>query len=181
MRDITNEPFDPARPDTFFGKCKAMSTKKYNIRQIVVCSVLSVCVMEIILWNSLQDAQTSNQLSGGLLSWMKPIVLQLFGGSEELLHEFIRKAAHFVEFAVLGACLCGVVDGICRRFWRDWLVFFPLFVLLSVAVTDEFIQSFQDRTSAVKDIILDFSGGVFGLAAACILFGVLCARKRREV
>ena len=153
--------------------------RAYKKRQIALFSVLALCVMAVIFWNSLQNAQQSNALSGGLLAWLKPYVLQLFGGSEVLMHEVIRKTAHFVEFAALGLCLCGVADGLRRDFWRTSLLFFPLFVLLSTAVTDEFIQSFSDRSSAVKDVLLDFCGGTFGLAAAVLLFSVYHSRKKR--
>lgn len=155
--------------------------KERKAKQAAWYAALSLLVVCFIFWNSLQNAEASNAQSDGLLVWLKPLLAPLFGGSEELMYVFVRKAAHFVEFAALGLCLGGLTDGLHRRFWRGSLVFFPLFVVLSVAVTDEFIQSFSDRTSAVKDVILDFSGGVFGLAAACIIFAALYARKKREV
>ena len=153
--------------------------KECRRKQILVFSVLAVCVVGAIFWNSLQNAQESNELSSGLLAWLKPCLLHLFGGSEELMHEVVRKTAHFVEFAVLGLCLCGVADGMRPDFWRTSLLFFPLFVLLSTAVTDEFIQSFSDRTSAVKDVLLDFCGGIFGLAVTALMFAMLHSRRKR--
>lgn len=157
-----------------------MDMKGYRTGQIVVFSVLSLCVAGMIFWNSLQSAQQSNELSGGLLTLLKPLLIRLFGGSEEMMHAFVRKAAHFAEFAALGLCLGGVADGIRVRFWRTSLVFFPMFMALSVAVTDEFIQSFSDRTSAVKDVILDFCGGIFGLAVMIAAFSVLRSRKKSK-
>ena len=153
--------------------------KQYRNKQILVFGVLAVCVTATIFWNSLQNAQQSIQLSSGLLAWLKPWLLPLFGGSEELMHEVIRKTAHFVEFAALGLCLCGVADGMDIKFWRTSLLFFPLFALLGTAVTDEFIQSFSDRTSSVKDVLLDFCGGIFGLAVTAALFAVLHSRRKR--
>ena len=148
--------------------------------QVLFFALLSLLIVIFIFGNSLQNAKESNDISRGLLSWLKPFLMPLFGGSEDVMHEFVRKTAHFVEFAALGVCLGGAADGLRRPFWRDWLVFFPLFSLLSVAVTDEFIQSFSDRSSAVKDVILDFSGGVTGLIVVCVLIA-LYARKKREV
>ena len=153
--------------------------KECKNKQIALFSVLALGVIAVIFWNSLQNAQQSNELSGGLLTWLKPWLLPLFGGSEELMHEVVRKTAHFVEFAALGFCLCGVADGIRTDHWRTSLLFFPLFVLLSTAVTDEFIQTFSDRTGSVKDVLLDFCGGIFGLAVTAVLFAVRHSRKKR--
>lgn len=156
--------------------------KEHRTRQILVFSLLSVCITAVIFWNSLQNAQTSNELSGGVLTVFKPILSWLFGDSEELMDLIVRKTAHFVEFAALGLCLGGLADGLCPRFWRTALVFFPLFSVLGVAVTDEFIQTFSDRTGAVKDVILDFSGGIFGLAVMVLALVALQSRaKSKEI
>lgn len=158
-----------------------MIENPYKTKQTVAFSVLTVCVVAVIFWNSLQDVQASSELSSRVLTWLKPVLLALFGPSEELLHEGVRKMAHFVEFAALGLCLCGTADGLRTRFWRTSMLFFPLFAVLSVAVTDEFIQFFSDRSSAVNDVILDFFGGVFGMAIMAVLFEVLRSRKKCEV
>ena len=152
--------------------------KVCRARQILLFSVLSVGITAMIFWNSLQNAQASNELSDGVLTVVKPILSRLVGDSEELMDLIVRKAAHFMEFAALGLCLGGLADGLRTRFWRSSLVFFPLFTVLSVAVTDEFIQSFSDRTSAVKDVILDFGGGAFGLAVMVLALAALQKMRR---
>lgn len=152
--------------------------KVCRARQILLFSVFSVCITAVIFWNSMQNAQTSNDLSDGVLTVVKPILSRLVGDSEEIMDLIVRKAAHFVEFAALGLCLGGLADGLRARFWHNSLVFFPLFTVLSVAVTDEFIQSFSDRTSAVKDVILDFCGGAFGLAVMVLVLTALQRIRR---
>ncbi len=150
-------------------------------RQLILFTLLSLGITACIFSNSLRSGDASNAQSGWLMAWLKPLIDPNGLISEEKFHYFIRKAAHFTEFAALGLCLGGVAEAIRRRFWRSSLVFFPLFAVLAVAVTDEFIQSFTGaRSSEVKDALLDFSGGVAGLAAAMIV-AALCARiaKRR--
>lgn len=46
-------------------------------------------------------------------------------------------------------------------FWNQ--VIYSLFMILSVAVMDEYLQSFVARTSSVSDILIDFSGGMTGI------------------
>ncbi len=156
--------------------------KTCRARRIVLFSVLSVCITAMIFWNSLQNMQVSNELSDGVRTDVTPILSRLVGDSEEVMDQIVRKAAHFVEFAALGLCLGGIASGMRDRFWRSSLLFFPLFSVLSVAVTDEFIQSFSDRASTVKDVILDFCGGGFGLAVMVLTLAVLQRLvKKKEI
>ena len=55
-----------------------------------------------------------------------------------------------------------------------------LFLLLAVAVIDEYIQSFTGRISSVKDILIDFGGGVtgLGLVSLAVLFHRLWRNRR---
>ena len=46
---------------------------------------------------------------------------------------------------------------------------YPLFFVLVIAVGDEFIQSFVGRGSNVRDVLIDFSGGIL---AVIILQGI---------
>lgn len=141
-------------------------------KQVVLFALLAVAITGFIFYNSAQYAQQSNAVSTGLMDWLRPLLEALFG-SEDVMHKFVRKAAHFIEFAALGFCVAMVADGLRARFWRGSMMFFPLFTTLAVAVTDEFIQSFFDRTSAVKDIVLDFSGACVGIAGAVFALALL--------
>ena len=107
------------------------------------------------------------------------MILRPLFDSDDRMHKFVRKAAHFIEFAALGGCIGLFTDGVTRRFWQSWAVFMPLFVILLTGVVDEFIQSFSDRTSMVKDVLLDFSGGLFGLLCAGMLL-YACSRLQKK-
>ena len=83
----------------------------------------------------------------------------------------VRKMAHFTAFAVLG-----VLAQLAYRHLfglRPQCVANVLFTGLLVAVTDEFIQSFTGRGPMVSDVVLDFSGCVFGvlLCGVCLYIG----------
>ena len=148
-------------------------------KQVLLFGLLSLAVMAFIFSNSAQLADQSNAVSGGLMDLLRPI-LQPFFTSEELMHKFVRKAAHFTEFAALGFCVGMTADGLRRRFWRGSMVFVPLFTTLAVAVTDEFIQSFFDRTSSVRDVLLDFAGAAFGVALAAMIAEMLLRFKQKR-
>ena len=92
----------------------------------------------------------------------------------------IRKAAHFAEFAVLGFFLSATVFAYCNKLKSE--VFKVLFLLLAIPVTDEFIQYFSPgRSAQVSDVLLDFSGGVFGfLCLAGFIFIFTRLKNKKE-
>ena len=54
------------------------------------------------------------------------------------------------------------------------------FYVLLVAVLDEHIQSFSDRTSSTGDILLDFIGSLTGFAAVVALVSAKCRFFKNE-
>lgn len=94
-----------------------------------------------------------------------------------LLHSLIRKAAHFVEYAILGFLAVralrpssGVVN--------DYRFALTVLIVAVVASIDEFSQSFlASRTSSSWDVLLDITGGVFAIA---VCYFVLRRRERAE-
>ena len=95
---------------------------------------------------------------------LKPITdknNQIFGLS---LEGFIRKIAHFSEFAFLGALLYAL-----RAVNGRPAPFTLLFFALACGVTDETIQVFTRRGSSVTDVIIDFCGCVSGMLLFMLL------------
>ena len=89
-----------------------------------------------------------------------------------LIHAFIRKAAHFIEYAVL-AFLAARVFVIGQKHW----ILLSFAVVAVVAATDEINQSFySSRSGSGWDVLLDAAGGAFALL--CI--AVFRRRKRRS-
>lgn len=92
----------------------------------------------------------------------------------------IRKLAHFVEFSIYGVLLTATVlafeDNIKKQ------VFKILFVMLAVPVVDEFIQLLSEgRNSQVTDVLLDFSGCVFGLIVAAAVSNIVKKRNKKKI
>jgi len=86
----------------------------------------------------------------------------------EQIHHFVRKMAHFVEYAVLGilawrATRFDPVFGSYSPRRQFWLA---LLFCIFYASTDEYHQSFvPNRQPAVQDVLLDTAGSGFGLLA----------------
>ena len=141
-------------------------------------SVLLVLTLAFIWRNSTESIPESQAKSLDLVAILKPILEPIIGEGKVTDH-FVRKTAHFCEFALLGAELrllflllgFGTVQGHMNT----------LFAALAAGVTDETIQYFYDRGSMVLDVVLDFCGAFFGaLVLLLIALGVRHRKKRRE-
>ncbi len=92
------------------------------------------------------------------------------------LQSFIRKLAHFAEFALLGFLSALLVRHIATRlpalrWWLRWSIT-ALFCLF-YAISDEVHQIFSNRGPAVKDVLIDFAGAVAGLTVGFALMWLI--------
>lgn len=119
-----------------------------------------------------ESAETSNAVGN--------VLLTLFGGTPlgSFLSRYLRKIAHFVEFFALGLECEAYLVG--RHTLRGTL--FQLLFGLAVAATDEFLQIFTGRGSALSDVLLDFCGHLAGVAFLFLAVGfVSFLNKKRKV
>ena len=122
-----------------------------------ILSVLIVLNLALIWGNSLMTGADSGAISGGVLAFLGrflPVLLTEAG------HTFLRKAAHFSEFALLGLLFCGR-----HRLARQETPLHLMGFGLAVACIDETIQIFTPgRASSLIDVWIDTSGFALGLA-----------------
>ena len=88
---------------------------------------------------------------------------------------FIRKFAHFAEFMFLGIILY-----IIKIYTNKFKITEVLLICQSVAVIDEYIQSFSDRSDKVTDIIIDISGAMTGVLITFIIQKIIKNRKKGD-
>lgn len=133
--------------------------------------ILSVIVTGFIFNNSLQDSQTSNDLSRRISEVIQPLLDPQGKYDEMTFHVLTRKLAHGAEFFILGCCITGLLYGK-QSVHQHNPLFMILFFLLSIAVIDEYIQSFTGRTSAVTDILIDFGGALLGVILVIVIITI---------
>ncbi len=135
----------------------------------------------LILWIAVILGLSSDQGSMSETSrFIRPLLEFLFPlASEETLreyHNYIRKTAHFVEYAILTFLAVRAFSRssvfILRN--RPFLIAFTLVIL--VAAADELNQSLLvSRTGSVWDVVLDIFGG------AAMIGAIRMLRKRRPL
>ena len=130
-----------------------------------ILTVLIGLNLALIWGNSLMDAQNSNAVSGGVLAFLGRFLPFLL---TEAGHAFLRKAAHFSEFALLGLLFCGR-----HRLVRNETPVHLLGFGMAVACIDETIQIFTPgRASSLIDVWIDTSGFALGLIVIYLAYTI---------
>ena len=133
----------------------------------------SVFWVLFIFINSMQPGRASGQMSSSATETINRILHTLFP-SLEVSNIFVRKMAHFLEFAILGLFFC---FSICSSFIfssrgarslkRISLVLLAFPCSVAVAAVDETIQLFvEGRVGSPVDVMIDSSGA----ALATLMF-----------
>lgn len=142
--------------------------------------ILTVVWIAFIWINSMQVGSASGEMSGSVTEQINAF-LALFANGAALPHLFIRKAAHFLEFALLAVLLCADILLLLRLGERDTVRgILPLWIALpcamAVAAADEIIQLFvEGRVGSFADVLIDSSGA---LCATLIFFGVMLIKLK---
>lgn len=145
-------------------------------KKTTLCTALIAVNLAVIWGNSLMTGEASGNLSGGVLAWINSI-LGLDESGAEILHLLIRKAAHFTEFACLGALLAWR----CRMAGERHKMAFPALLGMAAAVVDESIQMFTpDRGPSLTDVWIDTSGVITGIMLVLLGYYLMKKHKRNQ-
>ena len=107
--------------------------------------------------DSVESSSISQQVTDMLLYWLNRIGLY---ADYNTFHHFVRKLAHFTEFAGLGFIVALAV-GIAPVFKYRFLNFIAF--MIGVPFADEAFQYFIDgRNNSLTDVTIDASGYFFG-------------------
>jgi VanZ family protein len=144
-------------------------------RWLTAYAPLLVWIGVIFLLSSGQGSMSRTSLI------IRPILEFLFPSASEqtllLYHGYVRKFAHFFEYAVLGFLACRAFTGSLQNLVRKHGYVFAIGLLIVVAVLDEINQSFNPaRTGSPFDVLIDLSGG-FSAIGLFYLF----ARRRNSL
>lgn len=122
---------------------------------------VAACVVLILVFSGDDfSAGSTSRIFGPLLRWLFP---DLDPASLHAMHVWVRKAAHLVEYALLGLLAFRALRlSLAVSLPRTALL--GLVVVLAVAATDELRQSFlTSRTGSLVDVGIDFAGGALGV------------------
>ena len=124
-----------------------------------LANLLIGLILAFVWGNSMRAGEASQDMSEGLLEWIN-IFLHLEEYGAAIAHHLLRKAAHFTEFACLGA----LIAWRCHLGGEKRIIAFPTLLGMAAALVDETIQLFApDRGPSLMDVWLDASGVLAGV------------------
>ena len=182
-------------PRDFFAYNRIMETENVKNRKRIrlfrfLTTALCLLTIGFIFFNSLQTGEESSAQSSKVVQTVQEAIavvapesplVSAEGEAYELLHEGVRNAAHFCEFALLGFFAFFCYFSYTKE--KKWL-HIPLIGFAAVAGLDEGLQTLTaGRGAEWKDFFLDFSGAccgfLFGVCAVCLIF-YICTRIKRK-
>ena len=147
--------------------------------RIALPALLTLLWLGFIFGNSLQTGTDSGNASGRVYTLVNAIP-EMLGWGSPISHYFVRKAAHFTEFAILAALVCAdlwcfrivSIKQSLKRSLPTLSLSIPFCVICAAA--DELIQNFSEgRGPSVKDVFIDASGVLFATIIFVIMFYII--------
>lgn len=151
--------------------------------------ILMICLLAVIIFinafifaNSFDNVEQSYEKSDVVTDVVGTVVSdEKEAGLGLSLSYLVRKFAHLIEFAMLGIAVA-VELYLIKRVHSKRFYGVGCFYALAVAVLDEYIQAFSDRTDSIADVLLDFGGFLIGTFIAIIgIFVFLIVNKKRKI
>lgn len=133
-------------------------------------TIFAIGTTIFIFYNSLQIGAVSSARSQEIADLVNRYLGQV--GLGPLSNQVIRKLAHFAEYTLLAFWFT-----LCLRVYTSHYIrhiSWPLFLVLIVANIDETLQTFvANRYGSVRDVWIDFGGGVTGTLIALMIIMLL--------
>ena len=154
---------------------------KQRRTHLIISLSLIVLTVGFIWINSALPGQDSSQLSDRVRAILEKIMnfMNFPDGIRAFLLSYVRKVAHAVEYAVIGAELGFLWSGLGKGFqglWNAWSA------VLAISVCDETIQLFaMSRGPQITDVLLDTVSGTVGILIVYLLWIIIkCIRNKGE-
>lgn len=151
----------------------------------IICWALVVACMAGIFCFSAQNGEESDSTSGGVTEFILSIFVPSF---EELsqeaqqqkidsIHSFIRVAAHFSSFALLGFLAYLALD----NYEIKHKILYSQVISSGYAISDEIHQYFvPDRAFQISDILVDSLGAICGILFCLLVKTIIKKIKSKK-
>ena len=130
-------------------------------KKLILSWTMVILWMIVIFMFSGQSGDESGGLSEKVLKVITD-VLPFLRGREEVMHFFVRKAAHLTEYAILGALIGNAFYQSERKDYKAAII--AVLITGLYAIADEYHQGLvPGRGPSVRDVLIDTAGGIIGV------------------
>lgn len=137
----------------------------------IILIIVTMCIISFAFIHSSMPASVSSEESESVLNLLQNL-LDFLGFKPELTDHIVRKSAHFCEYSAIGAMLMSCAFSFNKLKPYKYYINI-MFCGLTTAVCDETIQLYvEGRAGMIADVLLDFSGVMFGSLVMLTIFSV---------
>ena len=165
-----------------------MTVNKHRILTVLRCLIpllLTLLWLVFIYGNSLKTGEQSSEQSGKVHEVVNDVA-QSVGIEKPISEKAVRKSAHFLEFAVLGALVSfdlwafRVVSSKKKIYISSLLSLCAIPICAILASVDELLQKTSEgRGPSVIDVLIDTSGAATATLLFIAAFAVFSLIKRK--
>ncbi len=153
-----------------------MSKANKTVFRIALIALI-LATLAFIFSNSALTREESSEQSGRVAELLKLILPEdTFLGA--VIQKYLRKIAHFSEFALLGIFVTLYSISFCEINKKNILLT-ALFGLLSGSA-DELLQRFTGRGSMPLDVLIDLSGFIFAMLIVYLIYYIIKTYRREK-
>jgi VanZ family protein len=162
-----------------------------NRRKIITTVILVALIIIIyiqIFWFSNMPIEMSQDYSMSVTEQIVNLLENTFSinlsfndSREQIsqLNSFVRKAAHFFQYAVLGLLTYSIALLWGKKGLHGTLL--PFLIVVLMAAADEFHQRFvPGRSGSISDVFLDSAGCIFGMILIRMLSNFYVSRRAKR-
>lgn len=134
-----------------------------------------------VIWSfSIKDSEKSDAQSNKVVEIVNDTIERVSGAKVDASNRLVRKSAHFLEFALLGAL---IFVTLCLFKVRSLIKNYAIGLSISVvtATIDELLQlTSPGRSSQLTDVLLDTTGALVAFTACALIMRALYALRHKR-
>ncbi len=139
-------------------------------RRRIIFAWLVVLAWAAVIWQFGSDTYSLDRTSRFLQPFVNWLLADLDLATRVQIHGWIRKSAHFIEYAILALLAFRAALLTAARHRIGTACWVALFLVATLAAADEFRQSLSTaRTGSPYDVLIDVTGGVVGLLGVLVI------------
>lgn len=145
----------------------------------IVFSIIYILLIVFCFFNSLQSANVSSEMSGGITNYIVIFIEKILSNDNldyNIIHKVVRKViGHYLYHVVVG--VIGIIVYLLFLNNNKKAFIVAIIVSLMLSIISELLQLFAEgRSFSAVDILINYSGFLTGI----VFFEIVCKIKKQK-